>query len=84
MRSHPEEPFGFAQGKLRDEGSMKTKELKDLAVTELLDKEKNLYVELSKLNLQRYTGRVEKPHKFALIRKDIARIRTILNQKKDK
>ncbi len=63
---------------------MKAKELKDLAVAELLDKEKTLYVELSKLNLQRYTGRVEKPHKFALIKKDIARIRTILNQKKDK
>lgn len=63
---------------------MKAKELKDLSASELLDKEKNLYVELSKLNLTRYTGRVEKPHKFALIRKDIARIRTILNQKKDK
>ncbi|PIQ90481.1 MAG: 50S ribosomal protein L29 [Candidatus Omnitrophica bacterium CG11_big_fil_rev_8_21_14_0_20_41_12] len=63
---------------------MKTKELIDLAVGELLEKEKTLYAELSKLNLQRYTGRVEKPHKFALIKKDIARIRTILNQKKDK
>lgn len=63
---------------------MKAKELKDLSVAELLDKEKGLYVELSKLNLQRYTGRVEKPHKFGLIKKDIARIRTILNQKKDK
>lgn len=63
---------------------MKAKELKDLAAAELLEKEKTLYAELSKLNLARYTGRVEKPHKFALIKKDIARIRTILNQKKDK
>lgn len=63
---------------------MKPQELKDLAVSELMEKEKTLYAELSKLNLQRYTGRVEKPHKFALIKKDIARIRTILNQKKDK
>ncbi|MDO8489018.1 MAG: 50S ribosomal protein L29 [Candidatus Omnitrophota bacterium] len=63
---------------------MKPQELRALTGTELLEKEKTLYVELSKLNLQRYTGRVEKPHKFALIKKDIARIRTILNQKKDK
>jgi len=63
---------------------MKAKELRDLAPEELLQKEKALYEELSALNLQRYTGRVEKPHKFALIKKDIARIRTILNDKKEK
>jgi ribosomal protein L29 len=51
---------------------------------ELAAKEKSLNDELAKLNLQRYTGSVEKPHKFVLIRKDIARIRTILNEKKDK
>jgi len=63
---------------------MKLQELKDLSTVELLEKEKGLYAELSKLNIQRYSGSVEKPHKFALIKKDIARIRTILNQKKDK
>ena len=63
---------------------MKPQELKDLSTGELLEKEKGLYAELSKLNIQRYSGSVEKPHKFALIKKDIARIRTILNQKKDK
>lgn len=63
---------------------MKPQELKDLSETELIEKEKALTAELSKLNLQRYTGRVEKPHRFALIKKDIARIRTFLNQKKAK
>ncbi len=63
---------------------MKTEELKNLSEGELLAKEKSLYDELAKLNVQRYSGSVEKPHKFALIRKDIARIRTILNEKKDK
>ncbi len=63
---------------------MKTEELKNLSKEELQEKEKNLYGELSKLNVQRYTGNVEKPHKFGLIKKDIARIKTILNQKKDK
>jgi len=63
---------------------MKIEELKNLSEDELLLKEKSLYEELAKLNVQRYTGSVEKPHKFALIRQDIARIRTILNEKKDK
>ena len=63
---------------------MKPLELKNLSKEELLGKEKSLYEELSKLNIQRHSGSVEKPHKFALIKKDIARIRTILNQKKDK
>ena len=63
---------------------MKPFELRNLSKDELLEKEKGLYVELAKLNTQRYTGNVEKPHKFALVKKDIARIRTILNEKKDK
>ncbi len=63
---------------------MKPEELRNLGREELLVKEKALYEELAKLNTQRYTGTVEKPHKFGLIKKDIARIRTILNTKKDK
>ena len=63
---------------------MKPGELRNLSKDELLEKEKLLYAELAKLNTQRYTGSVEKPHKFALVKKDIARIRTILNEKKDK
>ncbi len=63
---------------------MKPLELRSLSKDELLEKEKGLYVELAKLNTQRYTGNVEKPHKFALVKRDIARIRTILNEKKDK
>ncbi|OGX17381.1 MAG: 50S ribosomal protein L29, partial [Omnitrophica WOR_2 bacterium RBG_13_44_8b] len=50
----------------------------------LLVKEKSLKEELFKLNLERYGGRVEKPHKFSLIKKDIARIETLLNEKKEK
>ena len=63
---------------------MKALELRNLSKEELLQKEKALLEELSAMNMQRFTGRVDKPHKFALIRKDIARIRTILNNRKDK
>lgn len=61
---------------------MKMKELRNLSREELLQKEKALREELFKLNMQRYTGRVEKPHMFSLVKKDIARIKTILNEKK--
>jgi large subunit ribosomal protein L29 len=57
--------------------------LRALSKEELLEKEKSLKDELFKLNLQRYGGRVEKPHRFSLIRKDIARINTLLNEKKE-
>ena len=63
---------------------MKTQELRSLSKEELLEKEKGLKEELFKLNLQRYSGRVDKPHMFTLIKKDIRRIRTILNEKKEK
>jgi large subunit ribosomal protein L29 len=60
----------------------KLQELKGLSREELLQKEKALKEELYKLNLQRYSGRVEKPHMFGLIKRDIARIETILNEKR--
>jgi len=63
---------------------MKTKELRLLSEDELAQKERALLEELSQLNTQRYSARVDKPHKFSLIRKDIARIKTLLQEKKVK
>jgi len=63
---------------------MKTLELRNLSREELLLKEKSLSEELYKLNMQRYGGRVEKPHMFTLLKRDIRRIKTILNEKKEK
>ena len=57
---------------------MKIKDLKSLSTDELKQKERALRDELVKLNQQRYAGRVEKPHQFVLIRRDIARIQTLL------
>ncbi len=59
----------------------KIKDLLNLSEQELKNKEASLYQELFKLNQQRYSGRVEKPHLFSLTKKDIARIKTILKQK---
>lgn len=63
---------------------MKIQELRNLSKEELVHKEQGLKSELFKLNLERYGGRVEKPHRFSLIRKDIARIKTILNETENK
>lgn len=63
---------------------MKAEELRNLSKEELLQKEKSLKEDLFKLNIGRFGGRVEKPHMFSLIKKDIARIQTILQEKKEK
>jgi len=63
---------------------MKKLDLNNLSREELLEKEKSLKDQLFKLNMQRYGGRVEKPHLFSLVRRDIARIHTILNKKEEK
>jgi len=62
---------------------VKIEELRNLSKEELLQKEKALKEEIFKLNMQRYAGRVEKPHMFTILKKDIARIKTILNSEKE-
>ena len=59
----------------------KTKELRGLSSDDLILKEKSLKKELFDLKYQRKIGRVEKPSRFKLIKKDIARILTILNER---
>ena len=59
---------------------MKFKDISSLGQQELIEKEKALKEELYKLNYQRYSGRVEKPHNFSLLKKDVARIKTAIRQ----
>lgn len=60
---------------------MKAKDLQGFSVDELIQKEKALRKDLSGLNYQQKMGRVEKPSQFKLIKRDIARILTVVNQK---
>jgi large subunit ribosomal protein L29 len=62
----------------------KIRDLRNLSEGELKAKETSLIQELFSLNQQRYSGRVEKPHLFRQIRKDIAKIKTILNEQSAK
>lgn len=59
---------------------MKFKDISSLGQQELIEKEKSLKEEIYKLNYQRYSARVEKPHKFSLLKKDVARIKTAIRQ----
>ncbi len=59
----------------------KVKDLRNLSEQELKSKQELLYQEIFKLNQQRYAGRVEKPHLFKQVNKDVARIKTILAEK---
>lgn len=62
---------------------IKVQELRNLAKVELIQRRKNLQQDLFKLNEQRYSGRVDKPHMFSSVKMDIARIETILKEKKE-
>lgn len=60
---------------------MKIKELHDMSSDELVQKEKSFKQDLYEMNNQRKVGSVEKPSRFKLLRRDIARIMTILKER---
>ncbi len=55
---------------------MKMSELKDLTVTELSAKSRDLRQEMFNLRLQQASSQLEKPARLRTLRKDIARIET--------
>lgn len=60
---------------------MKTAEIRDKDASELQTREKELSDQLFKLRFQRSTGALEKPSKMREVRREIARIKTILGEK---
>ncbi|MDD5669755.1 MAG: 50S ribosomal protein L29 [Candidatus Omnitrophica bacterium] len=63
---------------------MKKNDFSALTEKELQDKRKSLKEELFKLTQNRFGGRVERPHLFSLVKKDIARVNTLLKQREEK
>jgi large subunit ribosomal protein L29 len=61
---------------------MKTKEIRELAAAELETNLRSTREQLVQLRLRKQTGQVEKTHELRTLRKNIARIETILRQKK--
>lgn len=60
---------------------MKAKELKDLTVEELLKKKKDAKEEVFNLRFQHSTGQLDNTARMRLIRRDVARIETIIREK---
>ena len=60
---------------------MKAAELVKLSVEELNAKLKELKGELFTLRFQHAINQLENPHKIADVKRDIARVMTVLNQK---
>ena len=59
---------------------MKMSEIKDLTLTELSAKGRDLRQEIFNLRLQQASSRLEKPAKLRSIRRDIARVETRMSQ----
>jgi len=60
---------------------VKIKEIRDLDADELMQKNKELVEELFKLRLRHTTRQLESPAMMSSVRKDIARIRTVLRER---
>ncbi len=61
---------------------MTSKEIRDLSSAEIDTKLRETREQLLQLKLRKQTGQVEKTHELRTLRKDIARLETIQNQKK--
>jgi large subunit ribosomal protein L29 len=61
---------------------MTSKEIRELSPAEITKKIRDTRDELLQLRLRKHTGQVEKPHRIRELRKDIARLETIQNEKK--
>lgn len=59
---------------------MKIKELRELSVDELKHRETELVDQLFKLGFQKSLGQLDSPMKIKNIKRDIARIKTLLNE----
>ena len=61
---------------------MKATELRELGADELGAKERELADQLFRLRIQKSMGQLEAPTKIRDVRRDLARIKTVLRQKR--
>ena len=61
---------------------MKAAALRDLAPDELGAKERDLTDQLFRLRIQKSMGQLEVPEKIRSVRRDLARVKTFLRQKR--
>ena len=60
---------------------MKAAELRDLGQDELGTKERELTDQLFRMRIQKAMGQLESPEKIRTVRRDLARLKTVMRQK---
>jgi large subunit ribosomal protein L29 len=60
---------------------MKAAELRDLGQDELGAKERELTDQLFRMRIQKAMGQLESPEKVRVVRRDLARVKTVIRQK---
>jgi large subunit ribosomal protein L29 len=60
---------------------MKVGEFRDLGADELRQREKDLDDQLFRLRIQKSMGQIEAAHKLKALRRDLARVKTVLREK---
>ena len=60
---------------------VKASQLRDKTVTELLEQERTLREQIFKLRFQQATGQAENPARVRLVRRELARVLTVLHEK---
>ncbi len=61
---------------------MKAKELREKTIPELREELTELLREQFNLRMQKGTGQLSQTHRLKMVRRDIARVYTIINEKK--
>ena len=61
---------------------MKAVELRDLGADELGVRERELADQLFRMRIQKSMGQLEAPDKIRLVRRDLARVKTVMRQKR--
>ena len=62
---------------------MKARELRDLSIEELSTKSGELRAELFNVKVKKSTGQLENTALLGLLRRDIARVETVLREKRE-
>jgi large subunit ribosomal protein L29 len=62
--------------------ALRASALREKTVEELLKDEGDLQTQLFKLRFQQSTGQAENPHRIRGVRRDLARVKTVLNEKR--
>jgi large subunit ribosomal protein L29 len=62
---------------------MKIKEIRDLSWAELQQRDRELGEELFKLRLRHASGQLESPAQMRRVRRDIARVKTVMRVKEE-